>query len=125
MEDVWHQRRVERPERSIIFEVADTGSPIVVEDANNNELVSPYMARLLKIRSLVALPLETSEGSIGSVILGQRDRTRIFTPAEVERSREADEELRALALDRIGDAVSERGRDRLGPHVDVGHLRGA
>lgn len=93
MEDVWLHRRVERPvknaepqERNIVFEAADLGRPIVVENAQDHELVSSYMARLLRIRSLVALPLHTPEGPIGAVVLGQRDRTRVFTPEEVERA---------------------------------------
>jgi GAF domain-containing protein len=86
LEDVWRQRRVDRPEKSIVFEVADKMRPLVVEDTENHELVSAYMARLLGIRSLVALPLVTSEGSLGAVILGQRDRIRLFTAEEVERA---------------------------------------
>jgi hypothetical protein len=44
------------------------------------------MARLLGIRSLLALPLLTGEGAIGAVLLGQRDRSRVFTAEEVDRS---------------------------------------
>jgi GAF domain-containing protein len=84
LEEVWRQRRVERPEKSIVFDVADRGRPLVVEDAQSHELVSSYMARLLGIRSLVALPLLTSDGPLGAVILGQRDRQRLFTAEEVE-----------------------------------------
>jgi hypothetical protein len=84
LDDLWRQRRVERPEKSIVFEVADRGRPIVVEDASNNELVSPYMARLLGIRSLMALPLLTGDGAIGAVILGERERQRLFTAEEIE-----------------------------------------
>lgn len=86
LEEVWRQRRVERPEPSIVFEVADKGRPMVVADAANHELVSPYMARLLGIRSLMALPLITGEGAIGAVLLGQRDRSRLFTTEEVEQA---------------------------------------
>jgi GAF domain-containing protein len=86
MEDVWLHRRVERPERSIVFDCADLGRPIVADDAEDHELVSPHMARLLRIQSLVALPLQTPEGAIGAVVLGQRDRKRIFTPEEIERA---------------------------------------
>jgi len=86
-EDVWRQRRVERPGPSIIFDVADRNRPLLVEDAVNHELVSPYMARLLGIRSLIALPLSIGEGeAIGAVILGQRERSRVFTADEVERA---------------------------------------
>ena len=77
---MWRQRRVERPERSIVFEVADRERPVVVEDAQNHELVSPHLARLLGLRSLIALPLQAGEGdAIGAVLLGQRDRQRIFS----------------------------------------------
>jgi hypothetical protein len=48
--------------------------------------VSPYIARLLRIRSLIALPLQTSDGPIGAVVLGQRDRTRAFSPDEIDRA---------------------------------------
>jgi GAF domain-containing protein len=86
MEEVWRQRRVERPEPSIVFDVADKGRPLVVEDALNHELVSTYTARKLDLRSLMALPLTTGEGPIGAVVLGQRDKQRLFTPDEVERA---------------------------------------
>jgi GAF domain-containing protein len=86
MEEVWRQRRVERPERSIIFEVADRGRPMVVEDALNNDLVSSYIARLFSIRSLMALPLLAGEGAIGAVVLAERECTRLFTDEEVERA---------------------------------------
>jgi GAF domain-containing protein len=83
MDDIWRQRRVERPEPNIVFEVVDHEQPIAVEDAGNHPLISSYVARVLGIRSLVALPLRTGSGAIGAVLLGQRDRTRLFTPEEV------------------------------------------
>jgi|SRR5579872_511281 len=85
-EDVWRHRRVERPEQSIVFEVADRGRPIVVEDALNHELVSSYMARIMGIRSLVALPLLTGDGAIGAVVLGEHEHQRVFTSEEIDRA---------------------------------------
>ena len=88
-EEVWRQRRVERPTPSIVFDVADRGKPMVVKDAQDHELVSGHIARVLGIRSLMALPLMAGEGegeAIGVVFLGQRDRTRIFNAQEVERT---------------------------------------
>ncbi len=86
-EDVWRQRRVERPEKSIVFEVAERKRPVVVEDALNHELISTHFARVLGIRSLIALPLVADEGeAIGAVFLGQRDRQRLFTADEVDRA---------------------------------------
>jgi len=86
-EEIWRQRRVERPEPSIVFDVVDRGSPLAVEDAQNHPLISTYIARLLNIRSLMALPLLAGEGgAIGAVLLGQRDRLRDFTDEEIERA---------------------------------------
>jgi len=88
-EDVWRQRRVERPEKSIVFEVAERKRPIVVEDALNHELISTHFARVLGIRSLMVLPLIADEGTgaaIGAVLLGQRDHQRVFTADEVDRA---------------------------------------
>jgi len=86
-EALWRQRRVERPTPSIVFEVADRGQPLVVEDAENDPLVSAHVARILGIQSLMVLPLLTGEGeALGVVFLGQRDRRRVFTTAEVQRS---------------------------------------
>jgi GAF domain-containing protein len=85
-EDVWRQRRVERPEPSIVFDVTDRGKPLVVEDAEHHPLVSQYVARLFGIRSLVALPLMTGDVPLGAVILGERHKQRVFTPEEVERA---------------------------------------
>lgn len=85
-EDVWRQRRVEKPEPSIVFDVAEKGRPLAVEDAHTHPLISPYMARLLGIRSLLALPLMAGGTAIGAVLLGQRDRARVFTTEEVERA---------------------------------------
>jgi GAF domain-containing protein len=86
MEEVWHKRRVERPDPSIVFEVVDRGRPMVVEDAENHPLISAGMVRTLGIRSLIALPLMTPDGPLGAVVLGQQERMRTFTEEEVERA---------------------------------------
>ena len=86
-EDIWRQRRVEHPEKSIVFEVAERKRSMVVEDALDHELVSAHFARVLGIRSLLVLPLVADEGdAIGAVLLGQRDRQRLFTAEEVDRT---------------------------------------
>ncbi len=85
-DELWRHRRVERPEPSIVFEAADHNRPIVAEDALNHPLVSPYMARLLGVRSLIALPLQAGDGdAFGAVLLGQRDRQRMFSGGEIDR----------------------------------------
>lgn len=86
LEEIWLKRRIERPTPSIIFDVVDRRRPMVVEDTNNNPLVSSHTARVLGIRSLVALPLIAGDAPLGAVILGQRDGQRLFTADEVERA---------------------------------------
>jgi len=85
-EDVWKLRRVERPERSIVFEVTDHRRSIAVEDAQNHPLISEHMARTLGIHSLMALPMAVGDMPIGAVLLGQRDHQRQFTDEEVMRA---------------------------------------
>jgi GAF domain-containing protein/predicted dehydrogenase len=86
-EDLWRRQRVERPEPSILFEVADRGRPLVVEDAQNSDMVRSDLIRLFGIRSVLALPLLVPEGPpIGAIALCQRDRRRSFTPEEVLRA---------------------------------------
>ncbi len=86
-EDLWRRQRVERPEASIIFEAADRGYPIVVEEARASEHVRAHLIRLFGIRSLVALPLLVADGPpIGAVVLAQTDHQRNFTSEEVLRA---------------------------------------
>src|SRR6185437_931751 len=85
--DLWRRQRVERPELSIIFEVAERGAPIAVEDARTSDLVRAHLIRLFGIRSLVALPLLVADGPpIGAVVLAQTDQQRTFTSEEVLRA---------------------------------------
>jgi GAF domain-containing protein len=86
-EDLWRRQRIERPEPSIVFEVADRGHPIVVEDAPGSEHVRAHLIRLFGIRSLVALPLLVADGPpIGAVVLAETDQQRTFTSEEVLRA---------------------------------------
>ena len=83
-EELWRRQRVERPEPSVLFEVADRGRPIVVEDAEHSELVRPNLIEMFGIRSLLALPLLVPNGPpIGAVALCQRDQLRTFTGEEI------------------------------------------
>ncbi|MDB5076901.1 MAG: hypothetical protein JWO42_3080, partial [Chloroflexi bacterium] len=89
-EELWRRQRIERPEPSILFDVADRGRPIVVDDAPTHDQVRSHLIRLFGIRSLLALPLLVADGPpIGAIALCQRDHPRAFT---------ADEVLRASAL---------------------------
>ena len=86
-EDLWRRQRVERPEKSILFEAADRRQVMVVEDAQTSDLVRPNLVRLFNLRSLIALPLLVADGPpIGVVVLAERDRLRSFTAEEVLRA---------------------------------------
>jgi len=86
-EDQWRRERMERPQPSLVFEVVDRGKPMVVEDAARHDLIRPSYAATFGVRSLLILPLLTeSAHPLGAVVLGQRDRPRLFTPEEVERA---------------------------------------
>ncbi|MDB5074247.1 MAG: hypothetical protein JWO42_426, partial [Chloroflexi bacterium] len=61
-EELWRRQRVERPEPSILFDVADRGRPIVVEDAPTHDQVRSHLIRLFGIRSVLALPLLAADG---------------------------------------------------------------
>lgn len=84
-EELWRRQRGERPESSFLFDVLDRRAPLVLEDAQNSELVNPVYARMFGIRSLLALPLIADDHPIGAVVLGQRERARRFTTEEVQR----------------------------------------
>ena len=47
-EDLWRRQRVERPEKSILFEAADRRQVMVVEDAQTSDLVRPNLVRLFR-----------------------------------------------------------------------------
>ena len=86
-EDLWRRQRVERPEHSILFEVADRARALAVEDAASSEMVRSDLIQLFGIRSLLALPLLVPDGApIGAVALCQTDRRRAFTGEELLRA---------------------------------------
>ncbi len=83
----WLRQRVERPQQSLVFDVADRRKPIVVEDAAHHEHISPLYLQTFGVRSLLILPLLAEEDRpLGAVILAQRDKPRLFTAEEVERA---------------------------------------
>jgi GAF domain-containing protein len=85
-EELWRRQRGERPETSFLFDVFDRRAPLVIDDAQTSDLVSPYYAKLFGIRSLLALPLVADDQPIGVAVLAQRDRPRRFTAEEVQRA---------------------------------------
>jgi GAF domain-containing protein len=84
-EELWRRQHGERSEPSFLFEVLDSGEPLVVEDTSASDIVSASYVKAFGVRSLLALPLVADGQTIGAAVLGERDHLRTFTPEEVER----------------------------------------
>ncbi|HLZ09763.1 MAG TPA: GAF domain-containing protein, partial [Chloroflexota bacterium] len=85
-EEAWRRMRGERPESSFLFDVLDRREPLVIDDVQKSDLISPYYARRFGIQSVLVLPLFADDQPIGAAILAQRDRIRNFTAEEVQRT---------------------------------------
>jgi GAF domain-containing protein len=85
LDQVWRRQRVERPERSLLFDVLDRRAPIVLEDAIASTDAAGYGALVFDLRSVLAVPLVVDEEAIGAVVLGQRGGVRKFTDEEIQR----------------------------------------
>jgi GAF domain-containing protein len=83
-EDVWRRQRGERSEPSFLFEVLDRAEPLLIEDAGTDPRVPTGYRLAFGVRSLLALPLVADGQPIGAAILGQTERSRSFTPEEVQ-----------------------------------------
>ena len=86
LEDQWRHLHAERSQGSFLFEVFDSGQPLVVDDTASSTQVEPAYVRAFGVRSLMALPLVADGQPIGAVILAERERRRRFTPEEVQRA---------------------------------------
>jgi len=86
LEDLWRRQHGERTAASFLFDVMDTGEPVVIDDVAGSPQVDPVYARSFGVRSLMALPLVADEQAIGAAVLIQRDRNRRFRPDEVSRA---------------------------------------
>ncbi|HET6310336.1 MAG TPA: GAF domain-containing protein [Candidatus Nitrosotalea sp.] len=85
LEDQWRHLHAERSQGSFLFEVFDRGQPLVIDDTGSST-VEPAYVRAFGVRSLMALPLVADGQPIGAVILAERERSRRFTPEEVQRA---------------------------------------
>jgi len=85
LEEQWRHQRGERSQPSFLFDVLDSGEPIVIEDAEANEQVPHAYLKTFGVRSLLALPLVADGQPIGAAILAE-DHRHAFTPEEVQRT---------------------------------------
>ena len=86
LEEPWRRQHAERTQPSFIFDVLDTGQPVVIGDTAASSQVDPAYAKAFGVRSLMALPLVADDQPIGAAILAERERNRTFTPEEVQRA---------------------------------------
>ena len=85
-EELWRRQHAERSQPSFLFNVLDTGEPVVIDDTATSSHVDPAYVKAFGVRSLMALPLVADDQPIGAVVLAERDRRRMFTPEEVQRA---------------------------------------
>ena len=86
LEEPWRRQHAERTQPSFIFDVLDSGQPVVIGDTAASSQVDPAYAKAFGVRSLMALPLVADDQPIGAAILAERERNRTFTPEEVQRA---------------------------------------
>jgi GAF domain-containing protein len=84
LEEPWRRQHAERTQPSFVFDVLDSGEPVVIDDTGASSQVDPAYVRAFGVRSLMALPLVADGQPIGAAILGERERHRTFTPHEVQ-----------------------------------------
>ena len=86
LEELWRRQHAERTQPSFVFDVLDSGQPVVIDDTAASSQVDPAYVRAFGVRSLMALPLVADDQPIGAAILAERARHRTFTPEEVQRA---------------------------------------
>jgi len=86
LEEPWRRQHAERTQPSFIFDVLDSGQPVVIGDTAASSQVDPAYAKAFGVRSLMAVPLVADDQPIGAAILAERERNRTFTPEEVQRA---------------------------------------
>jgi len=86
LEELWRRQHAERTQPSFVFDVLDSGEPVVIDDTASSSQVDPAYARAFRVQSLMALPLVADGQPIGAAILAERERHRTFTPEEVQRA---------------------------------------
>lgn len=96
--DTYRQLRVEPDEKTLTQTVLETGKPLAVDDVFDTPHVSRHIAERFPERSVLALPLQSDERSIGALLIGFHEKHH-FTPAEVAWAAQA-AELIALAIDK-------------------------
>jgi signal transduction histidine kinase len=76
----------EPPSPALATLVYQLREPVLVEDANTDPRISREMRERTGARAYLGLPLVVHERCIGTVVIVETRRPRLFTPAEAERA---------------------------------------
>jgi diguanylate cyclase (GGDEF)-like protein len=80
--------------------VLSTGLPLVLPQVEKSALAGTYLVSQLKVQSLLALPLITTDQKLGAALLTFRSR-RSFSPVEISLAEQAASQV-ALAIAKAG-----------------------
>ena len=83
-EELWRRQHGERSEPSFLLDLMDRGEALLIDDAKGDPRVGQDYIEAFGVRSLLALPLIADGQPIGAAVLAQTDRTRSFTPDELQ-----------------------------------------
>ena len=93
--------QIEPGETTMTESVLRLGHPLEVEDVHNTPYLSPRIAALFPVRSMLSLPLIADEQKIGAVHIGFND-PHPFTPEEIALGEQAASQIaRAMAKTRM------------------------
>ncbi len=85
-------------EKTFTVSVLEAGHPLIAEDVMNSPYISPRIAALFQVRSVLAVPMIAGQKRLGAVLIGF-SQAHTFTPQEIQIAEQATE-LLTLALAR-------------------------
>jgi diguanylate cyclase (GGDEF)-like protein len=89
--------QIEPGEASITAAMLETGHELVAEDVSNSPYISPRIARLFQVRSLLGVPLIADDQKLGAVLLAFNQPHR-FTRSEIDLSKQASRQVALSVL---------------------------
>ena len=96
MKDIYPYIRFEADDITLTSSVMKMEQPIPVEDLEHSEFISPAVAAIFPNRSMLGIPLITSQRKLGAILLGF-NRLRAFDREEITHARVTAEQV-ALVL---------------------------
>lgn len=108
-----------RVSQGVVTEVAETGETRLIDDAASSDAYQARMSIIsLSLRTILCVPLKTSQGVIGVIYVDSNAITRRFTEKDVPLI-EAFASQAAATLERVRLEQAERERDRFRQQLEV------